>query len=311
MRLRLVLACVIIAFVPWLCEAKPRSHPVNLAELQARIDHADQIVVDVMAHLDFEVVYSSADVKDLAELKAALSVEASEGEFHCLCLPAARIRLLHKKKELGAVLIYPDGLTIGWSDWSSDARILDREKWLQWFDARKIDGPRKAADEQGELEKRTRAEEARWIGAMPAGLRLVWPRVVEGMFPGQPIDTKELDQELAKEFPDTNRRILALMLWFGSGAGPWSGYPMYESVAEEMLLKYPTAELLVAIKDQTLTETELEGAARLFAGWDFNQRRPEDNRLLPADLKRSLLSHSLKSQDQDKLERAHHAFEHD
>lgn len=308
MPLRIVLACVMIASSPSLSAAKPRSHPVTVADLRMLIDHADQIVVDVSSNLDFAVVYSSADGKDLSELKTAVSLEPSDGELHCLCMPAARIHLLRKKKELGTVLIYPDALTIGFSDWSSDARILDREKWLQWFDARKIPGPRKAAEEQKERERQARVEEERWMAAMPASLRPVWPVVAEAMFPGQAIDTTALDRELAKEFSDSNRRILALMAWFGSGAGPWSGFPIYESVAEEMLLKYQTAELLVALKDRTLNEAELEGAARLFSGWDFNQRRPQDNRLLPADLKRTLLQHSLKSDDQDKLDRARHAF---
>ena len=52
-----------------------------------------------------------------------------------------------------------------------------------------------------------------------------------------------------------------------------------------------------------------EGAARLFAGWEFNQQRPEDNRLISADLKRMLLDHSVKNADQDKVGRARKAFE--
>jgi hypothetical protein len=71
-----------------------------------------------------------------------------------------------------------------------------------------------------------------------------------------------------------------------------------------MLLEYSTPELLAAVSDETLNEDETEGAARLFAGWHFNHSRPQDNALLPADLKRHLLQHSLKSTDKDKRERA-------
>lgn len=123
MGVRFVLACIIVASIHSLSLAEERSRPVNLAELRGVIDHADHVVVDASSHLVFEVVYSSADGKDLSALKSALSFKAVEGD--CLCMPAARIHLLRKKKELGTALIYPDGLTIGFSDWSSDARIQD------------------------------------------------------------------------------------------------------------------------------------------------------------------------------------------
>lgn len=310
MLLRILFACCLLSCCQSLSATKPKSHPVNSAELLEQIGRADEVVVEASSHLNWEVVYSSSDSKDLAELQAAISIEAPDGELHCLCLPTTRIQLRRKHKELGTILVYPGATTISLSIWSSDARILDKEKWLQWFDARKIAGPRKEAQEQAEIEKQDQAYEERWTAAMPPSLRPGWTKVIADIFPGQQIDTTPLDQELAKELPDANKRILALMSWFGSGAGRWSGFPSYESVAEEMLLKYPTAELLVAVKDRVLTEPELEGAARLFAGWEFNQRRPEDIHLLPGDLKRTLLEHSLKSNDEDKVGRAQYAFEH-
>ena len=73
-------------------------------------------------------------------------------------------------------------------------------------------------------------------------------------------------------------------------------------------LDFPTPELIAVASRSDLTEPELEGAARLFAGWDFGRRRPDDRKLLPADLKKKLLEHSLKTSDEDKIGRARHAF---
>jgi len=123
-----------------------------------------------------------------------------------------------------------------------------------------------------------------------------------------PHDLAPLDEALKREFPDKNLRIRSLLAWYGRGAGPWSGYPAYEAVATELLLEYSTPELLKAVQFAPLSEQQTEGAARLFAGWDFRHTRPADNALLPADLKRLLLDHSLKSTDRDKLERARKAF---
>jgi hypothetical protein len=117
-----------------------------------------------------------------------------------------------------------------------------------------------------------------------------------------------LEAALFSEFPNKRTRILKLMAWFGSGAGPWSGYPAYENVAQQMLLKYSTPKLIDAVANATLSEEESEGTARLFAGSDFNDSRPQDHVLLPEDLKRHLLEHSLRSTDEDKLARARLAF---
>ena len=92
------------------------------------------------------------------------------------------------------------------------------------------------------------------------------------------------------------------------GAGPWSGFPSYEEIAEKLLLEYPTPELIASAETETLTEPQLEGAARLFGGWPFGQSRPADSKALPAPLKKKLLDHSLKSTDEDKLLRARSAF---
>jgi hypothetical protein len=85
-------------------------------------------------------------------------------------------------------------------------------------------------------------------------------------------------------------------------------YPSYEELAEALLLDYTTDELLDSLKGQTLTPSQTEGVARLFGGWPFSQRRPGELGKVPKDLKASLLKHSLKSSDPDKIERAKGAF---
>jgi hypothetical protein len=98
-----------------------------------------------------------------------------------------------------------------------------------------------------------------------------------------------------------------LYAWFGSGQGPWSGFPSYETVAERLLLDFQT-ETLIAAAEAARTAQQLEGAARLFAGWEFSQHRQEDLARLRPDLKQRLLAHSLESTDEDKRSRARHAF---
>lgn len=163
-------------------------------------------------------------------------------------------------------------------------------------------------DSEGEEARRQQyvEDEARWLAAMPKSI-VPFRESVDPF--GKPENMPRILEALAAEFPEPQQRILKLFAWFGSGAGPWSGYPSHEGLAEELLFDHPTAALVAAAESPTLTERQLEGAARFFGGWDFRQRRPDDLRALPPALRKRLLEHCLKrSGDEDRLARAKHAF---
>jgi hypothetical protein len=158
--------------------------------------------------------------------------------------------------------------------------------------------------EQAERDKRD-ADWKSWIEAAPGSLR---PFLTNAASAGITFGN-DPEKELSKEIQDERMRILVLLGWFGAGAGPWTGFSSYEEQPEELLLRYPTAKIVSAIQSTSLTDAQLEGAARLFAGWDFSQARPNDLKTLPPELKKALLVHTLKSPDTDKVDRAKHAFE--
>jgi len=71
---------------------------------------------------------------------------------------------------------------------------------------------------------------------------------------------------------------------------------------------YPTQDLLLAIDNVNLTETQLEGIARLFRQFGPQTNRPNDLNLLSKPLKERLLEHCLKSNDKFKIRVAERAF---
>ena len=313
--LRVILTCAILPSL--ICQHgtadKKKERPVNPAQLLALIERADKVeVYTSYTYKRTAVLYSSTYRKDISALKDALSIEPPDGGiFLCTCLPSLELVLYRNGKELASVGVLPEG-AIHTSLWDSDAKIQDADKWLRWFDDRRITAPREQHEREKAEAEQDRAAEERWIAAMPQGLRPIWPKVMDQMMAGgipQDPDTKPLEEELAKEILDEPRRIRALMSWYGSGTGRWSGYPIYEDVAAEMLLRYQTAQLLAAVESVALNEQETEGAARLFGSWQFGNRRPDDHALIPKDLRRALLEHCLKSTDADKLGRARRAFE--
>jgi hypothetical protein len=286
--------------------ARENKGSVEPAKLSALIKQANKIVVFEEPVEDATVLFSSTNVNDIAEFNKALTVvvPSREDGFHCMCLGSPAIRLYRGETEL-ALISNHHGLSVRSSLWTSDAMLKDTEKWLRWFDARKLPGPRKEVEDMATRAKEREASYARWLGAMPKPLRPFWDRAIEDELNPK---LEPLRSALTKEIPDTRQRALALFAWFGSGKGPWSGYPVYETVAEELLLDLSTSDLVTAISAKGVTQTQLEGAARLFAGWNFLKRRPDDKEKLPEPLKRMLLEHSLKSTDADKQSRAKSAF---
>ena len=171
---------------------------------------------------------------------------------------------------------------------------------------------------RGDQARQSPAAKRRWTDAMPAPVRPFWEEPSALLLTYEPegkggvkfVDAKVDPQQaaLAQQIPEPTMQIRLLLHWYGSGAGPWSGYPSYEGTAALLLMAHTTQDLLAAAQASPLTAEQKEGAARLFASWEFTRERPKDGKLLPAALRAELLEHSLLSSDEDKRKRAEAAF---
>jgi hypothetical protein len=249
------------------------------------------------------VLLDSSDSEGIAALRPCLTISEDPDTFgHCMCLGDNAIEC-YADQELLATIGLHHGISIRWDVWKDDGQLQDGQALLNWLADRGVTAPLEAyrAAQQRATERQGAAQ--RWIEAIPACLRPHWPEMQ-----GFNVDIEVLRQALASVYPDHVTRALALFAWFGSGAGPWSGFPMYERVAEELLLDVPTAELVAALAEHQLTATQLGGAARYFAGWSFYKQKPNELQQLPAEIKRRLLAHSRTSSDEDVIQRAERAF---
>jgi hypothetical protein len=134
-------------------------------------------------------------------------------------------------------------------------------------------------DEQAAKEQQ-RAD-AHWMSVMPASIKPVWSEFLSS--PG-PAALQPLREALAKEIPDTTQQILVLFAWYGSGAGPWSGFPAYEEVVAELLQRYPRSALLEVAHSDRLTDPQLRGAARFFAAPFLGSQGSDDRVILSQGL---------------------------
>ena len=282
----------------------PEEKPVVLEQLYRIIAEADALIVKESPIQGAEVLFKSKDKKDLTALHDGLVVEKPREWFHCMCPGSPAIYLYKENKEIGLVTNH-HGTSIRFSLWSSDAPVMNTELWLRWFDERNIHGPREEFEKDNVRAEQYQKDYDRWLAAIPNPLKPLWSDAEVAM---GSVETAPLVEAFNKEVPDQTQRILALLEWFGSGAGPWSGFPSYEDTAETMLLQYEVEDIVFAINTTNLTRAQTEGAARLFSGWTFSQQRPDALGYVPDTLKETLSNHVKSTQDQDKLARARRAF---
>ena len=285
-------------------ELQEDERPVSPENLTALIIDSDRVVVTESPMQDAKKLFESRERKDLEDLTKALVVTKPVEWFHCMCIGTPAI-YLYKDDKLLAQISNHHGQSVRCSLWGSDAPVADVEKWLKWFDDRKIKGPRKEVEEMRETRKQGELDWRRWIAAIPKGLEPIWEDSLDQF--GH-VDAKLLVKTLRTSIPKKENQILALLQWFGSGAGPWSGFPCYESAAAELLLEYQIDEIVSCIEIKKLSSEQIEGAARLFGDWDFLQKHPKGLDQVPVEMKKALWEHMKDTKDKDKLGRVRSAF---
>jgi hypothetical protein len=282
----------------------PRERPVVLKDLYSILARAIRVVVKDSPMGDARTLFESTDKKDLEDLQRSLLLDTPSESFHCMCLGSPALYLYDRGGEF-VELTNHHGLSVRCSLWTSDVRVRDTEKWLSWFDHRGMPAPRQEVETMHAQRETAKRDWDRWWAAMPKAIALVWS---EALRPFGAVDVGPLRAALERDLPDEKERILMLLEWFGSGAGPWSGFPSYETAAEELLLGYPTRSIVEAIQSSGNSPARTEGAARLFGGWSFRQQRPDGLKEVPDALKRVLWNHVKTTKDTDKLSRAAGAF---
>ena len=257
----------------------------DVNKLHELIRQADRI--EVREPMDGKaLLYSTVDRKDIEALAEAVDVIAPAHWFYCMCLGDPILHLYKKDVKLGQISNH-HGTSIRTSIWVANGELKDAEKWLRWFDQRGLTGPRREVEKAAARDRQSRIDDERWLAAIPSSIRPLWNPAHNR---GRLQDLQPLRDALAGEFPDEKQRALALYAWYGSGKGPWNGFPQHETAGEELLLDLPVP-VLIAAAQEALTRVQAEGAARLFAGPGFSRRDKLRDVVLPKELKEKLLWH--------------------
>jgi hypothetical protein len=233
--------------------------------------------------------------RELASLRAVMLLVDGPGP-HCMCMGDMVLSFEDERGETIETITLHHGKTLRWRgawEWS-DAAFADVDAFMDWLAARGVNEyveQRAAAKVAGE---KSRVERERWLAAAPTCLRerLEQSEVDSMGFPREPT-RDQLDDML-----DQLRGVLgshtdvawALLHWFGNGAGPWSGFPAYESLAERLLIRLGTDAVLGSIADRELPDSVLDGVARYFGSYELHRTRRSDTQKVPEPLRSRLLA---------------------
>lgn len=247
----------------------------------------------------------TSDPASLASFRNCFAIVEDPNTFgHCMCLGDPHIEL-YVGDQLAATFGCHHGFAIRWNAWKHDAYLMEPDRLLDWMSAHGVDGPRREVEEMKRRGEEYRRHADHWREVTPDCFRPHWEQMGNSHDPQL---HRLLLGALCDAFPGAQEQVLTLFGWFGSGSGPWSGYPAYESVPEQLLLYFPTQFLVDALTGSTPSETQWLGAARYFAGWDFRRNKNKDGKRLSSELKRQLLAAAKTTGIRDNIERAQRAF---
>lgn len=251
-----------------------------------------------------KVLLDTRKPEDISSFKRILKINEDKSTFgYCMCLGEPTLEFYKGKKLVATVSIH-HGRSIRWDKWKWDALLVGNENLLNWLSKRNVNKPKEEYEENLRHAAEAEKQYQKWENAIPECLRAQWKKINWGS-PIEPTETtvSELFQVAKNNYVNQDELILALLGWYGSGEGPWSGFPSYETTPERLLLRIETEDILKVVTSQRLTFSQMEGASRYLADWEFHQRKPKDAVLVSAEIKNRILNHVKQQKDQDKIER--------
>jgi hypothetical protein len=305
----------------------------NQQELDAMLSRARRARVTMSVargdRVDRELLLMIRDPAEVASLGATLRI-SDEPYGHCMCYGDPHLAFLDERDAVLAEISLHHGRSMRWSAWRDDARLLDGREVLEWLASRGARVPLDEYEDERREEEAALAAWEEWHTATPPCLQpLLEPyRQLTGqvLFVPSPSSTTpaRMDHAIApagmpadyfeavtsafdEEYPDPREQARVLFAWFGRGSGSWSGFPSYEQVAECLLLRLSSHDLIRGFDESDKAET-VEGAARFFAGWAFNSYRRDELKRVPERLRRLMRDYAAHTPDPDKLNRVRAAL---
>jgi hypothetical protein len=251
------------------------------------------------------VLVDAHDNPALLALRGALTVERTT-DGKCSCLGELAFEFFDADGRRTAIVGFHHAYSLRWRGWSGDALLADGLQVLHWLAERGAGGPLER--ETARQRKRVEAQlaEQQWLATAPAPVRDLGDAMLATSRTGRTPDglLDMLRQRLAEAYPEPADRAGALLVWFGSGTGRCSGFPVHEGLPGLLLAEMPIADIVAALESPDADARHDAGAVRHLSGWKSRKRQARDIARVPAELRVRLLAAAVSSGDDDKRARA-------
>jgi hypothetical protein len=246
--------------------------------------------------LSDKILFETSDEKALVELKGLLQIVQDPKSFgRDMCSGGPTLELVGTSGQKNLIAIH-HGFTIRWLAWSSDARLLEPRKFIEWLAGKGVNGPKKEMErsiaqakydsEEGQLSRLHQFE-----STMPKSLRAFLGQLHLGKINDRQMsyelrdmsDTykliakedriKEARKSLEKETPSQADQIKILLEWSGAIEDPFSA--AYRGFPVEILNLYEPDAVTNIVKSDLSTSNQWIGAARFYSGMEFRDRFPD------------------------------------
>lgn len=244
-------------------EGLPRQEDID--SLFRRADGARLVSTGLSEERQVVRSFSAAEV---AAISGLLRIRVGEAPFAHMCTGDFELELTRRGELLGAVGLHHAEI-VRMAGWRSDARLDEPLPLLEWF--ARHGAPALLAEHRRRLEadaRRRRTYDA-WAAAMPPSLRPI-VEDLEACLVGCPEEEQDRRYRAAlavllRGAASETEVVEALAAWYASGAGPWSGFPSYEEVAQGLLSRLGSPAVAEALLSGRLSDRALVGVGRYFA----------------------------------------------
>ncbi|MEU4620473.1 hypothetical protein AB0G04_10920 [Actinoplanes sp. NPDC023801] len=246
------------------------------------------------------------DPAELELLREALAVGRATGGY-CMCLGDLTFTFLDGGDRRIVDVGFHHGVALRWPGCDGDAPLLDGGRVLRWLARHGVDGPLAQEGQRQAVRQRERLAEEHWKAAAPAAVRDLLDLAIAaahttGVLP--PSVPALVATRLAEAVPDRAERAAALLTWYGSGTGRYSGFPVHESLPAPALAATPIADLIDALQRFPGDVRVAAGAVRHLCGWRSRTHLTRDIARLPAEVRARLLAVARESDDDTTRRRA-------
>jgi hypothetical protein len=225
------------------------------------------------------VVLEITQQDQVNQLAALLEIDEACTGFYCLCLGTYAIEL-YAKGQLQSTIGFHHGSSIRYEPWNGDAALAQSDNLLNFLARSGLTQPLEEKIKSDQRYKAQQAEESEWLAIAPKCFASFWAQI--NGFDSDYFE--ELQQELNKEIPDKDQRIIALLQTYGKTQNFWTAYPSYEDVPNKILQTYHTTEIVDAYINSDRNYKTRQGLGRFICGFDFRKKRKKNLKHIPDEV---------------------------